>query len=214
MKKLIMLLACFVCAVGFSSLAAALSFDSDTGISAEELRVSIRRSTNLTDAQVNALIATLETQFQVTPEQKIPIQGYLYSRGMNGAFFVDRDTWAFDATLKDPATGELVDIPELFLVDFHNGGLKMEVAYKWMFTFIPKGVTVAELNGGVYGRGLGVVFESFFGLEGAWMPAQSRHHDLFHVAIKLGFGAGITFPKMEFKLRSPKARPTSEEPKI
>lgn len=207
MKKLMMLLACFVCSVGLSPKAVALDFESDQGISAEDLRISIRRSTNLTDEQVNALIATLETQFQVTPDQKIPIQGYLYSRGMNGAFFVDRDTWVFDATLKDIGTGELIDIPELFLVDFHNGGLKVEVAYKWMFTFIPKGVTVAELHGGVYGRGLGIVFESFAGLEGAWMPAQSRHHDLFHVAIKLGFGAGITFPKMEFKLRSPKARP-------
>ncbi|MNL51031.1 hypothetical protein D3C87_1740970 [compost metagenome] len=70
-----------------------------------------------------------------------------------------------------------------------------------MFTFIPNGVNVDELNCGVYGRGLGLVAEAFLGLEGSWMPAKNRAHDLFHVAIKLGFGGGILVPKMEFKLR-------------
>ncbi|WP_413585266.1 hypothetical protein [Bdellovibrio sp. HCB274] len=183
------------------STAIAVSFEGDTGITKEQLVESIKKSTSLNDEQIESLIQTLSTQFKLGPEQRIPIKGYLYAAGMNGAMLVDHDVWYFDANLVDPATQQIVKIPELFLCDFHNGGLKFEVAYKWMFTFIPSGVNVDELNGGLYGRGVGVVADAFLGAEGSWLPAQNRPHDIFHVALKLGFGGGIVFPKMEFKLR-------------
>lgn len=184
------------------SPALAASFDNDEGISKQKLVESLSKNTTLNSEQIENLIVTLQKQFDLKPDQKIPIKGYLYSSGMNGAFFVDHDTWVFDANLQVPGSSELVHIPGLFLCDFHNGGLKFEVAYKWMFTFIPNGVNVDELHGALYGRGVGVVAEAFLGLEGSWMPAQNRNHDLFHVAIKLGFGGGIVMPKMEFKLRT------------
>jgi hypothetical protein len=184
-----------------STSAFAMDFDHDDGISREKLVESLQKSTSLKPEQIEALVQTLQQQFDVKADQKIPIQGYLYAAGMNGAFFVDHDTWLFDANLRIADSDELVKIPELFICDFHNGGLKFEVAYKWMFTFIPSGVRVDELHGGVYGRGLGLVAEAFLGLEGSWLPAKNRRHDLFHVAIKLGFGGGIVIPKMEFKLR-------------
>lgn len=193
---------CFLsCLLISTSAAFADELTRDEGISKEKLVESLAKNTKLTPEQIDQLIASLQKQFELKPDQKIPIQGYLYAAGMNGAFFVDHDTWLVDAALRDPVTQELVRIPGLFLCDFHNGGLKFEVAYKWMFTFIPNGVTVDELHGGVYGRGVGLVGEAFLGLEGSWMPAQNRAHDLFHVAIKLGFGGGIVVPKMEFKLR-------------
>ncbi|WP_413290993.1 hypothetical protein [Bdellovibrio sp. HCB337] len=176
-------------------------FANDEGISKEKLTESILKNTSLKPEQVEELIKTLQTQFDVKPDQVIPIKGYLYASGINGALFVDHDTWYFDATLKVPGSEELIDIRELFLCDFHNGGLKIEVAYKWMFTFIPKGVNVDQLHGAVYGRGIGLVAETFLGLEGSWMPAQNRAHDVFHVALKAGFGGGVVFPKMEFKMR-------------
>ncbi|WP_413559557.1 hypothetical protein [Bdellovibrio sp. HCB209] len=179
----------------------AVSYDNDAGIPKDKLVQSIKKNTSLSDEQIESLIQTLTQQFNVRPDQKIPIQGYLYADGMNGAFLFDHDTWLFDAALIDPATKEIVRIPELFLCDFHNGGLKFEIAYKWMFTFIPNGVSVDELNGGLYGRGVGVVADAFLGAEGSWMPAKNRSHDIFHVALKVGFGGGLIFPKMEFKLR-------------
>ncbi|WP_291516612.1 hypothetical protein [Bdellovibrio sp. ArHS] len=183
------------------TLALAASFDSDTGISKEQLTNSLAKNTDLSKEQIDALVETLRQQFGIKPEQKIPIQGYLYSSGMNWALLIDHDTWLFDATIRDPNTRELVDLKDLFLCDFHNGGFKFEVAYKWMFTFIPSGVNVDELHGGIYGRGLGLVADALLGLEGSWLPAKNRKHDIFHVAIKVGLGGGLVFPKMEFKLR-------------
>ncbi|KYG62544.1 hypothetical protein AZI87_14665 [Bdellovibrio bacteriovorus] len=179
----------------------AASFDNDTGISKEKLTESLAKNTDLNPEQISALIQTLQQQLGVKPEQKIPIQGYLYSAGMNWAFLLDHDTWYFDATIRDPKTNELIDMKELFICDFHNGGFKFEIAYKWMFTFIPSGVNVDELHGGVYGRGVGLVADALLGLEGSWLPAKNRKHDVFHVAIKVGVGGGLVFPKMEFKLR-------------
>lgn len=176
-------------------------FHNDQGISRASLARALSRDTDLTPQQVDSLIGLLEQQFQVAPNQKIPISGYLYTSGMNGAFFVDHDSWVLDATLVDPNTGKLVDIPRLFLCDFHNGGIKIEVAYKWMFTFIPQGMTVSSLNGAVFGRGIGGVWDSLLGFEASWMPGQNRPGSLLHVALKLGLGAGLVFPKMEFKLR-------------
>lgn len=202
-KKFLTFISCLLFSLFLGSPSAlAADFDSDDGISKEKLVESLKKNTTLNAEQIEALIQTLQKQFAVTPEEKIPIQGYLYASGMNGAFLVDHDVWTFDAALRVPGSNELVRIPDLYLCDFHNGGLKFEIAYKWMFTFIPSGVTVDELHGGVYGRGLGLVAEAFLGLEGSWMPAKNRAHDLFHVAIKLGFGGGILVPKMEFKLRN------------
>ena len=190
--------------LGFSlslSTAHAVSFEKDTGFTQSELIESLKRNTTLNPEQITQLVQTLQEQLGVSVEQKIPISGYLYASGMNGALLVDHDTWLFDAAIKVPGTEEVVKIPELFLCDFHNGGLKFEVAYKWMFSFIPSGVNVSELNGAIYGRGIGLVAEATLGLEGSWLPAKNRAHDLFHVALKLGVGGGIVFPKMEFKMR-------------
>ncbi|WP_413944526.1 hypothetical protein [Bdellovibrio sp. HCB-162] len=198
-KKLI---AGCVLILSFLSFNTAFAQDvSGDGISKTELIESLRKNTNLSQEQIDGLIQVLQKQFDVKPEERIPIEGYLYSSGMNGALFVDHDVWNFDATMKVPGSQELVTIHDLYSCDFHNGGLKFEIAYKWMFTFIPRGVTVDQLDGAVYGRGIGVVADALLGLEGSWMPAKNRNHDVFHAAIKVGIGGGIIFPKMEFKLR-------------
>lgn len=185
----------------FSSARAA-DFENDKGLSEQELRESIRRSTRLSDEQISGLITALRQQFQVPVEARIPVKGYLYAHGLNFGFFVDHDVWTFDAILQDPVTKELVPVPNLFLCDFHNGGLKVEWAYKWMFTFIPMGVDVHQLHGAVFGRGVGVVFDPVLGIEGSWLPGKNLAQDVFHVAVKLGLGGGLIFPKMEFKLRA------------
>ncbi|NUN07480.1 MAG: hypothetical protein HUU57_17175, partial [Bdellovibrio sp.] len=171
-----------LCSAFFLNTAYAVNFDSDSGFTQAELMESLKKNTRLNDDQINQLLQTLQQQFGVGATEKIPISGYLYASGMNGALLFDHDTWLFDAALKVPGTDEVVRIPELFMCDFHNGGVKFEIAYKWMFSFIPSGVTVSELHGAVYGRGLGVVAEAFLGLEGSWMPAKNRANDLFHVA--------------------------------
>lgn len=199
-----MIIRLMLLALGFSlflSSAWAVDFDKDAGFTQTELVASLKKNTGLNAEQINQLVQTLQQQFGVSVTEKIPISGYLYASGLNGALLVDHDTWLFDAALKMPGSDEVVRIPELFLCDFHNGGIKFEVAYKWMFSFIPNGVSVSELNGAVYGRGVGLVAEAFLGLEGSWLPAKNRAHDLFHVALKLGVGGGIVFPKMEFKMR-------------
>lgn len=183
------------------NVAVAQDIRGEEGLSKAELTESLRKNTNLSQEQIDGLILVLQQQFAVKPDERIPIEGYLYASGMNGALFVDHDTWNFDATMKVPGSNELVNIHELFVCDFHNGGLKFEVAYKWMFTFIPRGVSVDQLHGAVYGRGIGLVADALLGLEGSWLPAKNRNHDVFHVALKVGIGGGIVFPKMEFKLR-------------
>ena len=155
----------------------------------------------LSDEQINHLIDQLLAHLGSQPSERIPIRGVLFAHGMNVALLMDTDVWRMNATLVHPTTGELVEINDLFDVEFHNGGIKAELAYKWMFTFVPSQMTVQQLDGGTYGRGLGATMEALLGLEGAWMPGNNRPGHLFHAAIKAGFGGGINFPKMEFKLR-------------
>lgn len=217
LKILILVFVVFMTGI---STAEAVDFQNDQGISEQDLRESIRRHTRMTDEQVSGLITALRNQFGTTSDAPIPVRGYLYAHGLNFGFFVDHDTWTFNAVLQDPATRELVTIPDLFLCDFHNGGLKVEWAYKWMFTFIPMGVDVHQLNGATFGRGLGVVFDPVLGIEGSWLPGKNIVQDVFHVAVKLGLGAGVVFPKMEFKLRqitpakgsAPEAKPPGTSP--
>ncbi len=176
-------------------------FQNDQGLEEKDLRDSLKRSTRLSESQISGLISALRNQFQTPPEAPIPIRGYLYAHGLNFGFLVDHDTWTFDAVLQDSSSGELVSVPKLFLCDFHNGGIKVEWAYKWMFTFIPMGVDVHQLNGATFGRGVGLVFDPVLGIEGSWLPGKNLVQDVFHVAVKLGLGGGLVFPKMEFKLR-------------
>ena len=201
MRNFVRVVASIACSLVFVSNALALDFENDPGISEKDLRASIARSTRLSTAQIDSIIIALKKQLNTGENEILPIRGYLYAHGMNGALLVDHDVWSFDATLKAPGGEELIDISNLFLCDFHNGGIKFEIAYKWMFTFIPRGVHATELDGGIYGRGIGVVFDPLLGFEGSWMPAQNRPHDLIHIALKLGVGAGVVFPKMEFKMR-------------
>lgn len=201
MRKFILTVTTWIAMVGFINLAHAKAHE-DVGVSRSDLAKTISDNTDLSPAQVNGLIALLEQQFQVTPGNKIPISGYLYARGINAGFIIDNDTWHMNATIVDPQTGKLVNIPKLFLCDFYNGGLKLELAYKWMFTFMPSGMTVDSLDGAVFGRGLGVaVAPTFAGIEGSWMPGQNRQGSLYHVAVKIGYGEGLMFPKMKFHLR-------------
>lgn len=197
-KNLILVLIAFT----FAALPAhAVDFQNDKGIEEQDLRESLKRHTRLNDSQVSGLIMALRNQFQTAPDAPIPVRGYLYAHGLNFGFLVDHDTWTFDAVLQDPGSRELVSMPGLFLCDFHNGGIKVEWAYKWMFTFIPMGIDVHQLNGATFGRGLGIVFDPVLGIEGSWLPGKNLVQDVFHVAVKLGLGGGIVFPKMEFKLR-------------
>lgn len=161
----------------------------------------IKKNSQLNDEQTHQLIDQLAAQVGETPEKRILIRGVLFTHGINVALFVDTDEWFMDATIVDPETGELIEIDNLFTVNFNNGGLKAELAYKWMFTFIPSGMSIQQLSGGVYGRGLGVTMEALLGLEGAWMPGENRPGHLFHAAVKAGLGGGLNFPKMTFKMR-------------
>lgn len=170
-------------------------------MSRTEVAEIIRKNSQLNEEQINKLIDELVAGLGAQPGPRIPIRGVLFTHGMNGALLVDTDDWYLDATIVDPATGQLVEFKDLFSVRFHNGGIKAELAYKWMFTFVPSDTTVHQLDGAVYGRGLGGTMEAFLGLEGAWMPGENRPGHLFHVAVKAGFGGGLNFPKMEFRLR-------------
>ena len=179
------------------------SFVATADISRSDLGLSIQERTNLTKEQVEIFLDKLSQEFNVDSGESIPISGFLFTRGMNAALFLDTDEWLMSATVFDPNTSQLIDIPDLYSVHFYNGGLKLELAYKWMFTFIPSNTSVHQLDGRVYGRGLGGTMECFVGLEGSWMPDSYsiRQQPVYHVALKVGFGAGIHFPKMEFTKR-------------
>jgi hypothetical protein len=198
MKKLGICLVA-LCANLFLSLSAVAQ--EPPGVSREALARFIQEKSDLKAEEAARLVEQIAQQFNASPGSYLPIQGALYTSGLNGALFVDTDTWLMDVAVLGP-NGQFVDVPELFAAKFENGGLKFELAYKWMFTFIPTSASnIRSLNGAVYGRGLGITLENFVGLEGAWMPGENRSGSLFHLAIKLGWGAGIQFPKMTLYLR-------------
>jgi hypothetical protein len=129
----------------------------------------------LTNQRVpNEIIDQLIVALNAGPDGKggsAEIGAALFTSGWNGAFFVDNNWWQFDAVVNNGHS--LVKIPELYNVDYFNGGLNVELSYKFTWIFLPAGTSLssldgAEFGGPVFGRGLEVrstlmVGNPFFG---------------------------------------------------
>lgn len=172
-----------------------------SSLSREQIREIMLGNSDLSEEEVNAFIDRLNSVFDVEENEPLPIKGVLYTSGHNGALFLDRDVWLMDASILEPETGQILEVPDLYSVEFENSGVKLEIAYKWMFTFIPSDTSIKSLHKGTYGRGIGITLNTMLGLEGSWMPGKNREGNLFHLAIKVGLGGGLSFPKMTFTQR-------------
>ncbi len=163
---------------------------------------------NISEKEADSIIGILESNLSVEKRSDIlPISGILYTSGFNGAFFVDHDTWELNATFRSPETDQLITLPEFITVDFRNGGIKIELSYKWMFVIVPSGTSIQSLNGASYGgpllgRGAGITIDPGIGIDVAAMTGVNRGGCLFVIAPKVGFGAGLVFPRMDFSVKS------------
>ena len=168
----------------------------------DEVR-SILRQYSLGERETESVIEILKSNVPAERrEDLLEISGIMYSSGFNIAFLTDHDTWDFDVTFKSNETGQLVTLPNFYAVDFRNGGFKIELSYKWMFVVVPSGTSIQSLNGAQYGRGLGVTVNPGLGIDAAWMPGHNRAGHLILVAPKVGVGAGLVFPRMDFEAKA------------
>ncbi|MEK7390416.1 MAG: hypothetical protein AAB036_12050 [Elusimicrobiota bacterium] len=169
----------------------------DNNMSESEI-LAVLQGQGLDEKTSREIVAALRAQ---SPDRPLAISGMLYSSGINGAFFVDTDDWSFDASFKDEKTGKLVKVPGLYNVTFNDGGVKIEVVYKWIFVFLTSDMTVHTLDKAVFGRGLGLTIGGLgpmIDIEA--MFASNRPGFAIVAAPKIGIGGGVMFPKMTFSL--------------
>ncbi len=179
-------------------------------LSEEQIRKEITRQIEkynlaVSEAEVEGIIESLYEGYNADRSDRLPINGVLSTHGLSAALLTDTDVWKLDGSIVSEA-GQLINIDNLFEIYYQNGGLKAEIAYKYMFIFIPDSVTTAEaLDGAVYGgfmNSFGIDFELGLGLELGWLNSVNRPGQVFVVGVKVGVGGGISFPKMSFRLRT------------
>jgi len=212
-------------------LASSTSFAADDDIGPlNEADVRQMLSLQGVDATASAaIISALKSGPEAKGESDLQLSTVLFTHGGNMSFFVDNDSWNFDAAIK--YQGKVSKVRELYEVYYWNGGLTMEIVYKWMWVFIPKGTTLSSLDSAVYGgkvlgRGIAVSSTIFgkspVGIEAGWVGRQGGMGNVFIVAAKVGVVAGnfnvvakakagsstgklqlgwpaIMFPKLEFR---------------
>ena len=170
------------------------------GIDRAQLESSIESRSGVSHQTAVNIVNALADQFKVQPGQRLPISGYLFTHGFNFGLLRDSDTWFMNASVRDEA-GNLIKAKELYQVYFQNGGFKYELAYKFMFVFLTADMSVKQLDGAVFGRGLGITFDMGVGMELAYMPGKNRAGAAVLVAPKVGFDGGVQLPRMTFHLR-------------
>lgn len=132
------------------------------------------------------------------------VSGALYTSYFNLGFFVDRDTLQMDANVKTDAG--LVRIPKLVSTDFRNGGINIEIGYRWMYVFMTDGLTLKSVDGAQCGRGIALSLPvlALAGVEVGWMPCGNRQGHAFVVAGIAGATGGFNFPRVDFKVNPTK----------
>jgi hypothetical protein len=131
-------------------------------------------------------------------DRKVTIKGVMYARGFNGACIRDTDDWALKVEIKDQTTGKMANLPGAYNVKLQNGGLVVELCYKWMFIFLTDEINASNLDGAVFGRGLGITAEVLIGIDIEALDGQNRTGWAFIVAPKIGIGGGLRFPRATF----------------
>ncbi|MGE4233840.1 MAG: hypothetical protein AB7F43_10965 [Bacteriovoracia bacterium] len=171
------------------------AFSATPTMNADDIR-QFMEDQNYDKEQTEAVIGSMKEQLKGAP---IEISGALSTNGINGSFFVDTDDWSFDLTYKDPTTGRLVKKSNAVELTFYNGGIKFGLEYKWPFIFLPAGTSVQDLEGAVFGRGIGIELPlGVVGLDGAFMPGQNRPGTAFIFSPNIGLNInGLVFPKIE-----------------
>lgn len=144
------------------------------------------------------IISSLKSNPEAVDENsELALGGVLTTNGGNMAFFVDNDNWHLDGILK--VNGQLAKVPQLFDMYYYNGGLKINIEYRWTWVFLPKGVNLNRLDGAsfgglVFGRGLAVATNFLTGLpvsvEAGWVNSDDVILDnAFILSITAGVGS-------------------------
>ena len=183
----------------------ASAYQPGPGIDRFELEQSIESQSGVDHATAVRLVDALAAQFNLRPGERLPIRGWLTTRGFNFGLLRDSDTWVMNAYLRDDQ-GRKIEAQDLYEVEFDNGGVKAELSYRFMWTLIPWDMDVKHLDGAVFGgplAGRGLGFHLGFGVSGTLgvMHGQNRRGFVFNLGIGLGADAGVTFPRMTFHLR-------------
>lgn len=164
-------------------------------------------SQGLSSEVVDEFVEALKSSPGSEDRKELQVSAALFTHGGNLAFFVDNNAWNFDAFIKNKRTGELAEIENLFDVYYWNDGIKLELAYKWVWVFLSSDVSLDSLDGSEFGGeifGRGLAMKTSFGsklplaIEGGWV---SRNNGPGHAFIVSGL-AGITGLKISVSLQS------------
>ena len=134
---------------------------------------------------------------------ELKLSAALFSHGLNGAFFIDNDNWNMNAVFS--YENQMVEVKNFFDVYYYNGGLNLELVYKWFWVFIPENININDLDGTIFGgkvvgRGLALGLPLQFGInsrtlpfdiafEGGWV-AHNSIGSAFILTAKIGLTVG------------------------
>jgi hypothetical protein len=174
--------------------------ESGRSISRESVIQMMTEDNAMTREQAVAVLAEIQSR-QIQNGKSKKVQMVMAARGFDGSFFVDTKDWYLrKVSYVDSATGRTVSLNQPYLFDFtyNNGGLTISLAYKWVFMLVLGDMDIRQLDGAVFGRGIGVTLDAVVGVDAQYLPGKNRSPDLVVLSPQLGLGGGVRFPRITF----------------
>ncbi len=154
----------------------------------------------LTRQQAESALDQIESKL-ATEGKSLNISTYMQAWGFDFSLIFDTFTWQLRrVSYHDPETGRTVSLgaPYMFNFVYRNGGLTAGIDFKVLFMFISGDLDIRQLDGAIFGRGIGLTVAPGAGADIQYLPGNNRGADLFVIAPQVGPAGGLRFPKMEF----------------
>lgn len=168
-------------------------------LSSSDIFESLTRQYGLSPTQAEKVMRALQTAQSKT---RLPITGLIWTHGLTCSFFIGNGCWEnLTVTFKDEETGTPITTNQLLSMNYYNGGLAASLGYKAVFIAVLGDVSVQQLNGAVFGRGVGLSFTLPHlpaGTDVQFLPGANINANLAVVSIVGGGTVGLRFPKIEF----------------
>ena len=204
-----------------------------TLLSEQDIEKILLSSTNMDKKRAKLLVKQLKKQYGKDQAGKLNISAVLvgYKHKWSHAFFIDHDTWEFDTSFIPEGSQQVITVPKLVHAEISNPGLGIKLLNKECFlVFVPKGLSLAQLNGFKTNRGcmfdilqtllicLGYLVRKFnYGAEiVSWLLpstltcgrnlglASSTHGTFYLCNFRIGLGISLfSFPQLTFRVVPP-----------
>lgn len=147
---LLVIVACQLTATMHASTKSRDQHPTPTALSEQDIEKILLSSTNIDRKRAKLLIKKLALQYGKDKAGNLNISAVLvgYKYKWSHAFFADNDTWKFDASFIPEGSQQVVTVPKLVYAKVSNPGLNIKLFNReCLLVFVPKGTSLAQLNG-------------------------------------------------------------------